>query len=564
MLEAAELACAEGLPLPPRKMPLQGLAEAVRRCWAGQRSALAIDLDPTLARGWVEGRLLGSGLPMPMPWDLLSLDFTRPVLEFPAVSAGLATGNTREEALLTALCELVEHDAMARFEQMRPRDRRALQIDAGSIADAGLLRDLGRVSSLGFMPRLWSVGQHHGIAAIACVLFAAEPMLDRMTPSAGTACHPEAATAARAALREAVQGRAALVAGARDDIVPEHYIDGRDRTFALAMATLALEDGPLAWTSVPTTDCGSMQHGVRLLEEVIGRLTPLPVVLFDHPHPVPGLHVVHALAPGLLHRSRRRRARRTEAPRRVASQTNTAPPARGRAVLFAGPSIAGLAMPPELVLRPPAICGDLAALIADPPGAVGLVDGHFGIAPSVWHKEILDLLARGVRVLGAASLGAIRAAELADAGMEGVGTIYAAYRSGAIERDDAVMLLQAPADYDFAPLTLPLVDAEHALHGIECGPRERRMMQRIVRTMPYEIRTWPRCLDAYRERTGAHFPVSLKALSRAPSLKQHDAALLVAQLSHAARNPRVRPACEPPPLTTHYLKLLARSLRGDA
>lgn len=563
MLEAAELACAEALPRPGHEAPLHRFPEAVRRCWAGDRPPLTIDLDPGLPRGWVDGRVLDSGQPMPMPWDLLSLDFTCRPLEFPATSAGLATGNTRDEALLTALCELVEHDLMARFESLRPRERCALQINVGSIADPALMSELRQVSATGFTPRLWSLGQDHGIPAIACALFAPEPMLDNMAPPAGTACHPDAATAALAALREAVQGRAALVAGARDDIVPAHYTEGSSRTRALAIATLSLDDGQLAWASIPTPDCPSIANAVILLSEAIARLTPLPVVVFDHPPPVAGLHVVHVLAPGLQHLSRRR-ANAHRPPRSVPCQARAAPPRRGRAVLFAGPSIAALSLPRELELRPPAICGDLAALAADPPAAVGLVDGHFGIAPSVWHKEILDLLAREVRVLGAASIGAIRAAELADAGMEGVGAIYDAYCSGAIARDDAVMLLQAPADYGFAPLTLPLVDAEHVLLEAACEAKEQRMMQRIVRTMPYQARTWQRCLDVYFERTGTRFPVGLTALSCAPSLKQQDAALLVEGLREAACNPQDRPPCQPPPMTNHYLKLLARSSGGGA
>lgn len=559
MLEAAEFACAEALPWPGRTTPLDRLPGHVQRCWSGSRPPLGIDLDPARPRGWVGGHSLDSGQPMPMPWDLLSLDFTRRPLEFAASSVGLATGNTRDEALLAALGELVEHDLMARFQDLRPRDRLALQIDVASIADPRFACELRRVTAAGFTPRLWSLGHNHGIAAIFCALFAPEPMLDGMTPAAGSACHPDAATAALAALREAVQGRAALVAGARDDFVLAHYTDGRRLAGALAMTTLALREGQLAWTGVPTRDCPSAEHGVILLRETIARLTPLPVVVFDHPPPVPGLHIVHTIAPGLRHSSRRRRFHANGGRRRISPQARCIPPSRGRAVLFAGPSIAGLRAPQLIDLCAPAVCGDLAALLADPPAAVGLVDGYFGIAPSVWHKEILDLLARGVRVLGAASIGAIRAAELADAGMEGVGAIYAAYRSGAIERDDAVMVLQAPADFAFAPLTLPLVDAEHVLHGIACNAQERRMMQRIVRVMAYDTRTWQRCLYAYRARTGRDFPVSLAELSRAPSLKQLDAGLLMQRLQEAARDRVNRLACPRPPMTNHYLTMVART-----
>ena len=50
--------------------------------------------------------------------------------------------------------------------------------------------------------------------------------------------------------------------------------------------------------------------------------------------------------------------------------------------------------------------------------------------PAVWHKEILWAIGQGVHVFGAASMGALRAAELAPFGMRGVGRIFEAYRDG--------------------------------------------------------------------------------------------------------------------------------------
>lgn len=561
LLESCELAAAEALPRPAEEIALGRMPLAVREYWSGDRGPLTIDLAPAIPRPWVEGRLLGTEAPMPMPWDLVSLDFTRDPLDIPASSAGLATGNTRDEALVAALGELLEHELVACFEDSQPIERRDLQIDIQTIDDPVLKRELATVAAAGFAPRLWSLGQHHGIPAIACKLFAPDPALDAMAPTGGSACHPDRATAALAALREAVQGRAALVAGARDDIVPDDYRDGRDRVLAIVVATLAVTDGRLAWSEVPTLACRSSAEGVALLGEAAARLTPLPMVVLDHRPWIAELPIVHALAPGLRKLSRGA-ARPPQAPRLPSARGGVGPGARSRAVLFAGPSVAGLTIPPEIELRPPAVCGDLVALLANAPAAVGLADGYFGLAPTVWHKEILALLGQGVRVLGAASLGALRAAELAQAGMEGVGAIQAAYRAGAIVRDDAVMLLHAPEAYGFAPLTVPLVDAEFALHLARCGSKERRMMLRIVRAAPYQTRTWQRCVEAYRARTGTDFPVSPAQLAAAPSLKQQDAALLIGELSKASREPARPPACPPPPMTSYLLRMLARTTAG--
>jgi hypothetical protein len=227
-------------------------------------------------------------------------------------------------------------------------------------------------------------------------------------------------------------------------------------------------------------------------------------------------------------------------------------------VLFGGPSVTGLAIPESIEVRPPARCGDLAALLDDPPVAVGLVDGVFRLAPTVWHKEVMGLLALGTRVIGGASLGALRAVELERFGMEGVGAIFDCYRSGLLVRDDAVMLVHAPAELGYAPLSLPLVDAEFTLTRADLPTAVRRTMQRIVRQAPYETRNWRECRAEYRRRTGEEFPLSTEMLVAAPSLKRMDAALVIDALA-AASDGRAASACPPPPLTSYYRRLLARS-----
>ena len=126
-------------------------------------------------------------------------------------------------------------------------------------------------------------------------------------------------------------------------------------------------------------------------------------------------------------------------------------------VLFAGPSLAGVATP-ELVRRGPAAQGDVTRAVLEGAAAIGLVDGIFEYATSVWHKEILFALSEGVTVLGAASMGALRAAECSHFGMVGIGSVYEQYARGTLRDDDAVGQLHAPAELDWAPLTEALVN----------------------------------------------------------------------------------------------------------
>ena len=136
-------------------------------------------------------------------------------------------------------------------------------------------------------------------------------------------------------------------------------------------------------------------------------------------------------------------------------------------VLFAGPSLFGLDFDRSgLVVRPPARQGDIHSAVLDGADAIGLIDGVFGFVPSVWHKEILFALQQGVRVLGGGSLGALRAAECANYGMEPVGTIATAYLSGVRYEDADVCLSHAPAEMDFMPLSEPVVDVEASVANL--------------------------------------------------------------------------------------------------
>ena len=113
--------------------------------------------------------------------------------------------------------------------------------------------------------------------------------------------------------------------------------------------------------------------------------------------------------------------------------------------------------------RPPAAHGDVLRVALRRPRAIGLVDGVFERVPAVWHKEILFALSEGVHVYGAASMGALRAAELDAFGMRGVGTVYRAYADGVLEDDDEVAVAHAGTEHGFRALSDAMVDVRATL-----------------------------------------------------------------------------------------------------
>ncbi len=203
-------------------------------------------------------------------------------------------------------------------------------------------------------------------------------------------------------------------------------------------------------------------------------------------------------------------------------------------ILFAGPSIAGLdgLIPREVSLRPPVQQGDVYLATRAGPRAIAILDGFFEGAPAVWHKEILWALTRGTPVLGASSMGALRAAEMDVFGMVGLGAIYEGYRDGWLEDDDEVALLHGPADMGYPTLSLAMVNARATLAaaqaaGVLAAPDADRLIAK-AKAQFYKSRSWETVLAD--EDTALRGWVAAHAVDQ----KKADAALLLRHLARGA------------------------------
>src|SRR5437764_4260886 len=137
--------------------------------------------------------------------------------------------------------------------------------------------------------------------------------------------------------------------------------------------------------------------------------------------------------------------------------------------VFAGPTISPAEGRGELdaVYLPPAAEGDVYRVTLTDPQAIGIIDGYFQSVPTVRHKEILWAMSRGIHVFGSASIGALRAAELAAFGMEGVGTIFELYRDGVLEDDDEVAIAHGPAEVGFPAGSEAMINIRQTLRKAE-------------------------------------------------------------------------------------------------
>lgn len=221
------------------------------------------------------------------------------------------------------------------------------------------------------------------------------------------------------------------------------------------------------------------------------------------------------------------------------------------ALLFVGPSFPHLhrIRLPGIEVRPPAAQGDVLRAVRDGARLLGLADGVFGSEPAVWHKELLFALECGVHTLGAASMGALRAAELHAFGMEGVGTIFAAYRDGVLVADDEVALVHGPAEIGWIALSEPMVNLRATLARLArsglLAPAEGAHVARRLAALFYPERTRAAFEAVLRETVGDPRAETVVRWARRlfVDAKRADAARLVRRLAALASCPT-----EPPPV----------------
>jgi hypothetical protein len=216
-----------------------------------------------------------------------------------------------------------------------------------------------------------------------------------------------------------------------------------------------------------------------------------------------------------------------------------------KVVLFTGPTLSPAAASNliDAVCLPPAAQGDVYRAALDRPFAIGLIDGYFDNVPAVWHKEILWALREGIHVFGSASMGALRAAELAPFGMTGVGAIFDAFRNGILEDDDEVAVAHGPAEHGYVVCSDAMVNIRATLVKASAdGVIDTSLataLARIAKELFYPERSWTR---VFHIAASSGLPAAaLESLRRwlpggAVNQKRDDALAMLAAIARLMRS----------------------------
>jgi len=237
-------------------------------------------------------------------------------------------------------------------------------------------------------------------------------------------------------------------------------------------------------------------------------------------------------------------------------------------IVYVGPTLAAAevrALLPDADVRGPVAVGDVLRILGEHAarrvriGRIAIIDGYFERMAAVWHKEILLAIEAGIEVWGAASMGALRAAELAPFGMRGIGTIYERFASGELVADDEVAVAHLPAEYGYRCTSVALVDLREGIEQVMATlatdsvvatdsalAKERERLIELARAPFYRERSWERLIaDA---QAGGISKTTIEALQARglstttsrdvlPSRKAADARLLLETMARTAKRP---------------------------
>jgi hypothetical protein len=217
-------------------------------------------------------------------------------------------------------------------------------------------------------------------------------------------------------------------------------------------------------------------------------------------------------------------------------------------VVFAGPSISPAEVRqrlPAARVEPPARREDLYAAREAGAAVILMIDGVFGHQLAVPPSEVVSVLADGATVIGASSLGAVRAAGCGPAGMLGVGLVFRLYEWGALTSDDDVAVVTDPDD-EYAAVSVALINVRLAARRA----RRAKLLDRTgalglasaAEAIPFGSRRWPTIL----RRAGLHEHAALRELCERTDVKRDDALAAVRLVAERWPEPRSAGAREVP------------------
>ena len=251
--------------------------------------------DASVMVPWVEGYDIANNREIWVPSHAVFHPLPRFTLPlFRTNTNGLASGNTREEAIFHALMELIERDAWSLAEITRRTGPRVVNVSSGLEKEL-----LDKFTNAGVEVIIKDITSDIGIPTIAAVSDDVQ-LKDPTLLTIGMGTHTNAKIALLRALTEVAQSRLTQIHGAREDtdVADFRRKIGYERTRRLNRYWF--ESGrDEDFAGIPSSDTDDFLTDISNVIEALGNAGLNNVIVVDLTRPDLGVPVVRVIVPGL-------------------------------------------------------------------------------------------------------------------------------------------------------------------------------------------------------------------------------------------------------------------------
>ena len=308
MMEAVERISAED---PPPGLTCKASFEQLtdqRRQLAADPEWFCLPSDTAYTRAavmtWVEGFDLLRRAPVLLPLDLAISPPREGILQ-EVDTNGLASGNTRLEAVIHALCEVIERDVLSQhtftalFADHRDRAVPKHAVDLATLPETSAAW-IETIRSAGHDVMIDDLTGDLEVATFRTLIIDdrfPDPQGAMTVSFLGFGTHPDAETAVQRSITEAVQSRLAYILGARDSF--NHFPRTRRRTSLDILLAERQPDRVRPFSETPSFFDVDLLEDLRFLLKRLERRGYDRVIAVDLTRADLGIPVVRVRVPGL-------------------------------------------------------------------------------------------------------------------------------------------------------------------------------------------------------------------------------------------------------------------------
>ena len=255
------------------------------------RGILLYPPSSKIITSWSASQSLLSDQTHYIPTHYLSFDLSLASAEsgvFRKSTTGLASGNTKIEALCHALYEIIERHCTQRFDKSSHSSKLSHMVDIKTIDHLYAQTLLQKLQAQHIDVVVFELNSAFKVPAYHCII-ADENPFRKLGHYSGAGCHLNKGIALCRAITEAIQSRLTYIAGSRDDLFPKDY---HAQWQALKF------NGQRDYRKMADDPTLTLEQQYQHLRQQIEALK-YDVLMIEHTQAQDAISVVHALIPGL-------------------------------------------------------------------------------------------------------------------------------------------------------------------------------------------------------------------------------------------------------------------------